>query len=134
MSYIVAVINNIALHTLNLFKRQISGFPDGSVIKNPPANAGATGDSGLILGQGRSPGGGKSNPLQYMEQKRAGQNRVHTPNFFFLKVDLKHQHLKKKKGRGLLWWLSCKYVHVKPNAGSRGLIPGLGRSHMPRSS
>ena len=65
MSYRVAVINNIALCTLNLLKRQISSFPDGSVIKNPPANAGATGDSGLIPGQGRSPRGGKSNPLQY---------------------------------------------------------------------
>ena len=30
-----------------------SGFPGGSVVKNPPANAGET---GLILGSGRSPG------------------------------------------------------------------------------
>ena len=28
------------------------GFPGGSVVKNPPANAG---DSGLIPGSGRSP-------------------------------------------------------------------------------
>ena len=32
------------------------------VVKNPPANAG---DQGLIPGSGRSPGGGKGNPLQY---------------------------------------------------------------------
>ena len=38
------------------------GFPSGSVVKNPPAN---TGDMGLILGSGRSPGGGNGNPLQY---------------------------------------------------------------------
>ena len=38
------------------------GFPDSSVIKNPPANAV---DSGLILGLGRSPGRGNGNPLQY---------------------------------------------------------------------
>ena len=38
------------------------GFPGGSVVKNLPANAG---DSGLILGQERSPGGGNGNPLQY---------------------------------------------------------------------
>ena len=35
------------------------------VIKNPPANAGDTGDTGSIPGSGRSPGGGHGNPLQY---------------------------------------------------------------------
>ena len=38
------------------------GFPGGSVVKNPPANAG---DAGLIPGLGRYPGVGNSNPLQY---------------------------------------------------------------------
>ena len=38
------------------------GFPSGSVVKNPPANAR---DAGLISGSGRSPGGGNSNPHQY---------------------------------------------------------------------
>ena len=32
------------------------------MVKNPPAHAG---DVSLILGLGRSPGGGHSNPLQY---------------------------------------------------------------------
>ena len=41
------------------------GFPCGSVIKNLPANAGATGDAGLVPGSGRSPGIGNGNPLQY---------------------------------------------------------------------
>ena len=41
------------------------GFPGGSVVKNPPANAGATGDAGLIPGSGRSPEEGNGNPLQY---------------------------------------------------------------------
>ena len=41
------------------------GFPGGSVVKNPPANAGATGDAGLIPGLGKFPGAGNSNPLQY---------------------------------------------------------------------
>ena len=40
----------------------ISGFSDSSVVKNMPTNAG---DKGLVLGSGRSPGGGNSNPLQY---------------------------------------------------------------------
>ena len=37
-------------------------FPGGSVVKNPPANAGNT---GLIPGSGRSPREGNGNPLQY---------------------------------------------------------------------
>ena len=44
----------------------IMGFPEsfsgGTVVKNLPANAGGL---GLILGSGRSPGGGHGNPLQY---------------------------------------------------------------------
>ena len=39
-----------------------TGFPGGSVLKNPPANAG---DMGSIPGSGRSPGEGNGNPLQY---------------------------------------------------------------------
>ena len=35
------------------------------VVKNLPANAGDLRDAGLILGSGRSPGGGHGNPLQY---------------------------------------------------------------------
>ena len=35
------------------------------MVKNPPANAGDAGDTGLVLESGRSPGGGNGNPLQY---------------------------------------------------------------------
>ena len=35
------------------------------VVSNQPANAADIGDVGLILGLGRSPGGGHGNPLQY---------------------------------------------------------------------
>ena len=41
------------------------GFPGGSVVKDPPANAGDTGDLGSIPGPGRSPGEGNGNPLHY---------------------------------------------------------------------
>ena len=37
-------------------------FPGGSVVKNPPVNAG---HAGSIPGWGRFPGEGKSNQLQY---------------------------------------------------------------------
>ena len=40
-------------------------FPDGSMGKESTCNAGDAGDSGSILGLGRSPGGGHGNPLQY---------------------------------------------------------------------
>ena len=40
----------------------LQGFPGGSMVKNPPANAG---DTGSIPGSGRSPGEGDGNPLQY---------------------------------------------------------------------
>ena len=39
-----------------------SGAPGGSVVKNPPANAG---DVGSIPELGRSPGKGNGNPFQY---------------------------------------------------------------------
>ena len=38
------------------------GFPGGSTIKNPSANAG---DVGSIPGSEKSPGGGRGNPLQH---------------------------------------------------------------------
>ena len=38
------------------------GFSGGSVVQNPPTNAG---DEGLISRLGRSPGKGNGNPLQY---------------------------------------------------------------------
>ena len=38
------------------------GFPGGSVVNNPLANAG---DMGSIPGSGRSPGGANGNPLQH---------------------------------------------------------------------
>ena len=47
------------------------GLPSGSVVKNPPANAGDTGNTGLIPGSEESEGGKGSleevmaSPLQY---------------------------------------------------------------------
>ena len=41
------------------------GFLGGSVVKNPPANAGDAEDLGWIPGLGRSPGEKNDNPFQY---------------------------------------------------------------------
>ena len=48
-----------------LLSPSYGAFPDGSVVKNPPANAGDARDTGSIPGLGRSPGEGNGNPLQY---------------------------------------------------------------------
>ena len=41
------------------------GSPGGAVVKNPPTNAGASGDVGSIPASGRSPGVRKGNLLQH---------------------------------------------------------------------
>ena len=41
------------------------GFPDGTAVKNVPADAGDASETGLIPETGRSPRGGNGNPLQY---------------------------------------------------------------------
>ena len=48
------------IHVLDLH----AAFPGGSVVKNPPTNAGHAGDMGLTHGLGRSPGEENSNPFQ----------------------------------------------------------------------
>ena len=60
----------------------ILGFSAGSVVKNPPASAGDSGDVGLISGLGKSFGGGNGDLLQYSclensMDRRAWQARVH---------------------------------------------------------
>ena len=40
-------------------------IPGGTVVKNPPANAGDARDTGSIPASGRFAGGGPGNPLQY---------------------------------------------------------------------
>ena len=44
---------------------KIRGFPSGTVVKKPPVSAGGTRDTDLILGLGRSLGGGNGNLFQY---------------------------------------------------------------------
>ena len=50
-------------HILNLVGKD--QLVSGSVVKNPPANAGDTGDLNSIPGSGRSRGEGNGNPVQY---------------------------------------------------------------------
>ena len=43
----------------------VEGFPAGTIVKIPPANAGDAKGAGLIPVSGRSPGEGNGSPLQY---------------------------------------------------------------------
>ena len=45
--------------------RAMKSFPGGSVVKNSPADAGDTKDTGQIPGLERSPGVGNGTPFQY---------------------------------------------------------------------
>ena len=61
---------------------ETGGFTDGSVVKNPPAIAGDTGNIASIPGSERSPGEGNGNLFQYSCQdnpmdRRAWQATVH---------------------------------------------------------
>ena len=47
------------------------------MVKTRPANAGVSGDLGLISGLGRSPGGGKGYPLQYSGLENSLDCTVH---------------------------------------------------------
>ena len=72
--------NPTSVPALLLFYTEIlMGFPGGSEVKNPPANAG---DLGLIPGLGRSHGEGNSNSLQFsclgnLMDRRTWQATVH---------------------------------------------------------
>ena len=54
-------ISNFSSFVFNMGIMIKIGFPGGSVVKNPPANAG---DLGSISGLGKAPGEGHGNPLQ----------------------------------------------------------------------
>ena len=66
MVFYKPILQDLSLH--RIFASELTnseGFQGGSVVKNPPANAGDVGDMGLISRSGGSPGEGKGNPLQY---------------------------------------------------------------------
>ena len=56
--------------------REVGGFPGGSVVKTPPANAGDARDVGSIPGSGRSLGRGNGHLLQYSCLENPMERRV----------------------------------------------------------
>ena len=95
-------------------KNSTEGFPGGSVVKNCIAS---TGDAGLILESGRSPGEGNGNPLQSscLENPMDGgawQAPVHGVSYShtFTFTDPINRML--REAEGLLWRLSDKELSV----------------------
>ena len=75
LSYLAQLVLDVGVHEDQVNKEKQnhngknSGLPRNSVVKNLPANAGASGDIGLIPGSsGRSLEGGNGKPLQYYYQ------------------------------------------------------------------
>ena len=60
-----AAVHGVAKSWTQLNWWREGGFPGGTVVKNLPASASDTRDTGSIPGSGRSPGEEKDNPLQY---------------------------------------------------------------------
>ena len=52
-------------YVINNLYPEYGGFPGGSLVKSPPANAGDIRDEGSIPGSGRSLEEGNGNSLQY---------------------------------------------------------------------
>ena len=93
------------------------------MVKTPPANEGAAGDTGSIPGSGRSPGEGNGNPLQYSCLENPMDRGL--PSLGLQKLDMTE--------RLTFWSLQVAIVVENPpaNAGDvrdMGSTPGSGRS------
>ena len=53
----------------------LRGFPGGTVVKNPPANAGATGDASSIFGVGKIPWRRKWLPIPVFLPEESDEQR-----------------------------------------------------------
>ena len=67
------------------------GFPDGLVVKNPPAKAGDARNTDSILRLGRSPEGGNGNSLQYFCLENSIDREACSP-WGHKELDMKHTY------------------------------------------
>ena len=78
-SYKMPFLKSLPDNTRKILQYQTeTGFPSGSVVKNPPASSG---DTSSIPGPGRSPRGGSGNSLQC---SRLGNPRTEDPGRYNL--------------------------------------------------
>ena len=121
----------------------ISGFPGGSVVKNPPTNAG--GERGYRFNpcSGRSPGVDNGNPLQHSclgnpmdreawwatstEWQRAGHDLTHSTRTRYLVPILACLLLiNYQKKKSVIYFLSSSAVVVKSVKASEKICTSLG--------
>ena len=107
----------------------LKGFPGGTVVKNPSANAGDSRDVGLIPGSGRSPGVGNGNPLQYSCLENSMDRRcwwatVHGVTKSQTRLSRREHTLPSSRlsGSGIWWWQVSKHKSTKK---CKPLCPGL---------
>ena len=86
------------------------------MVKNPLVNAGDIRDAGSTPGSGRSPGGGQGNPLQCSRPKNPRGQRGLTGC----------SPWGRREGQN-------RRDSAHTEAGDTSSVPGLGRSHAPRS-
>ena len=132
------------------------GFPGSTAVKNPPVNAGGTGDPGSIPGSGRYPGEGNGDPLQYSCLGNTMDRGAWRATIHGVTKELdttKHAGICQLLAITVLWGYTASF-HVRVprgphnsyqnwppsfpcssvgkefacSAGDPGLIPGLGRS------
>ena len=118
------IANTVAVIWLMCYldkERDQEAFQGGSVVKNPPANAG---DSGSILGSGRSPGVGNGNPFQYsclgnpMNRgvwwatiHRVARNWTRLSDWARMHTHIKERRkvIRIKMWRNCRWWQTCTF-------------------------
>ena len=87
------------------------GFPDGSVVKNPPANAGGAGDRDFIPGWGRSPGAGNGKLLQYSRRGHPMDRGAWRATVHAVTESDRPEQLKQQVGEGAGGLLAGAEIH-----------------------
>ena len=98
-----------------IIRISIRGFPGGTAVKNPPANAGDARDADSIPGSRRSPGEGNGNPLQHFCLENSmdrGAWRATVAGVAKSWAQLSTQANKLKHFRELLSFVQKKKVHL----------------------
>ena len=107
------------------------GFPGDAVVKNLPASVGDAGDSGLIPGSGRSPGGGNGNPLQYSCLENSMDRGAWRPTVYegHKQLDMtEHAHRYEEAHSDIpkeLSWMPSTNCGLLLSSRGAGHIPGL---------
>ena len=113
----------------------LQGFPRGSEVKNPPANAGDA--LGSIPGSRRSPRGGNGNPLQYfcpenpmdrgtcrLQSVGLQKSQTHRPNKQHRVPYTAKRSLNTKANKDFFRHVKAERIYTISSSGRRKMIPG----------